>query len=595
MAIKSGAPTFGRKYQLILLVFIALGLNANTLSHDYALDDIVVMTENKYVQKGIKGIPEILCSDLMTGYSSKENLLSQPRYRPFSSIIFALEYEIWGAKPFVSHLINVLLFSLLIILLYNLLQKHVFREQDQHLAFFTCLIFAVHPVHTEVIANVKSRDELITFILLITSLTSLIRYSQSRSIAGIFTAVLCFFLAMLTRESAATFLGIAPLVLYFFFHQSLKKSIQFSIPLILAFAAYLLLRFAVIGMHKPIVTDILNAPYLYATPAQAFATKLFVIIKYMWIMVFPHPLSSDYSYNQIPYIDISSLKFTLSLLVLSGLAAYAIFTFKKKSLLSFSILYFFVTISLVSNFIIDIGTPFSERLLFQPSLGFCIALAFIFLNAYKKTKIPAALTMLVILVFFSMKTYSRNSEWKNNETLFMADVISAPNSARTTLYATEVYRMKAKLEKDPAISKEYYDKAALYGERSIKIHPTFAVTYLNLGFVYYYQFDYEKAATLWLKGYQLDPSDPEAKKCLEVLSVIYYKQGNGRYEQGELKDAIKRYRKSIELNAGNVEAWYNLGGIFFLLNDSNAGNEAWENVKKLDPGHLFNKEEFKYY
>ena len=74
-------------------------------------------------------------------------------------------------------ILNILLFGLLIILLFKLLQI-IFRERDHHLAFYTCLIFAVHPIHTEVIANVKSRDEIITFILLLISLINIIKHSE---------------------------------------------------------------------------------------------------------------------------------------------------------------------------------------------------------------------------------------------------------------------------------------------------------------------------------------------------------------------------------------------------------------------------------
>ena len=81
------------KYQLIILVLLAVGLNINTLFHEYALDDIVVMTENRFVEKGIKGIPDILTSDYVNGYSTQENILTGARYRPFSLLIFALEHQ----------------------------------------------------------------------------------------------------------------------------------------------------------------------------------------------------------------------------------------------------------------------------------------------------------------------------------------------------------------------------------------------------------------------------------------------------------------------------------------------------------------------
>ena len=173
--MKSGSFSFRIKHQIFILIFIAVGLNANTLFNDYALDDAVVMTENRFVAKGLNGISEILTSDYVYGYTSKENILTGVRYRPFSLIFFAVEHQFFGANPLVSHLINILLFTLLTALLYKLLQVSVFREQNQYLAFVTCLLFAVHPIHTEVIANVKSRDELIAFIFILFSSFAIIK------------------------------------------------------------------------------------------------------------------------------------------------------------------------------------------------------------------------------------------------------------------------------------------------------------------------------------------------------------------------------------------------------------------------------------
>ncbi len=587
--------SFDTKHQLILLVFLAIGLNVNTLFHEYALDDLVVMTENRLVEKGIKGIPELLTTDYVYGYSTKENILSGARYRPLSLILFALEHQFFGANPLVSHLINILVFALLIALLYKLLQTYVFREQNRYLAFVTCLLFVVHPIHTEVIANVKSRDELITFIFLIISLTTFINYIEKKTRTSLFAALSCFFLALLTRESAVTFVGVVPLILYFFFKQSIKKSLLFSIPFILIFFGYMLLRYFIVGFNYYPVDDITNSPYLYAIAPEAFATKTFILFKYMWLLVFPYPLSTDYGYNQIPYIGMRSFQFFFSFLLICGLIVYSFITFKRKSLFSFCILYFFVTISVGSNFIIDLGAPLAERMLFQPSLAFCIVVALLFLKSNNYSKMLSNFFLFAILILFSVKTFSRNSEWKNNETLFLADVISSPNCSRLNLYTCERYIIKSNNENDKKLKNEYLIKAVYYGERSLKIHSKFAYTYLRLGFAYYHLFNYFKATDLWIQAQKLEPTNQEIKKWTENLSDILYKQGNGLFEQAKMDEAINYYLKSIELNANNVETWYNLGGIYFLRNDTINGMKAWNMVKKLDPKHQFNKEEFLNY
>src|ERR1051325_2924193 len=113
------------KVQLIILVLFAIGLNANTLFHQYAYDDEVVMNGNKLVKEGLKGIPALLTTEYFYGLLKKQSDLTGARYRPFSLIMFALEYQCFGANPFVSHLLNMLLFALLIALLFLLLQRYV--------------------------------------------------------------------------------------------------------------------------------------------------------------------------------------------------------------------------------------------------------------------------------------------------------------------------------------------------------------------------------------------------------------------------------------------------------------------------------------
>ena len=578
--------------QLVILILVAVGLNINTLFNSYAVDDVVVLTENTLVQKGISGIPEILTTDLFAGFRKTGDGLSEARYRPVALVIFALEYQFFGANPFVSHLINILFFAILIFLLFKLLNTYVFRKEAKCLTFITCLIFVVHPIHTEVIANVKSRDELIVFILLVISLIAIIRYAEKRVKVALSISLFCYFLALLTRESAVALIGVVPLVLYFFFDKTIKQSFFYAFPLVVVLVCYLILRFSITGFNGSSSLDLLNSPFLYASAGQAFATKIFILLKYIFLLVYPNPLSCDYGFNQIPYIEIISKEFILSVIILLSLLSYSVITFRKKSLFTFSIIYYFITIALASNFVVDIGTPLSERLLFQPSLAFCIVIAAFYFKIEKRFQVVTNVFLTILVFLFSLKTILRNSEWKNDETLYFSDVISSPNSARTNLYASQCYLLKAKVELKNELKNEYLNKAIYYGERSVAIYPNYPITYLNLGVAYFGLLDYFKTAELWLKAYELNPADTEAKESVDMLSEIFLKEGVKLFKSGYVENSIKCYIKSVELNAGNVEAWYNLGGSYFFINDEVRAIDAWKNVFKLDSKHVFNKEHF---
>lgn len=590
--MKTGSFPFKNKHQLIILILLAFGLNFNTLFNEYALDDIVVITENKFVEKGIGGIPELISQSYFNGCDKVDiSGFSGGRYRPFSLVIFAIEHQFFGENPFVSHLINILFFTLLIALLYKLLHTYIFREQHPYLAFVTCLLFVVHPIHTEVIANVKSRDELITFILLIVSLITFIKHIEKKNWRLFFSGLFCFFLALLTRESAVTFIGIVPLTLYFFFNQSIKKVLVFTLPLIAILIAYMLLRVSIVGLNISNITSIENAPFLLATASQAFATKVFIIVKYISLLIFPHPLSWDYGYNQIPYIEINSIPFSLSVLLIICMLAYAIFTFKKKSIFSFCILYFIITMSLVTNFVVDTGTPLSERLLFQPSLAFCIAVAVLYFKALEKIKFIPTILLLIILTLFSVKTFTRNSEWKNNETLFLTDADSSPNCIRAINSAINICLEKAHFEKNAELKNDYLKKSIYLSERSLKIAPDNLMVIRQYLTAYFVLLDYYKSLDAFFNENKFDTAGLPAI-ITEQLSDGFYKQGNGLFEKGNVDEAIKCYSKAIEFNNNNVEAWYNLGGNYFFRNDSIKAIQAWEKVKILAPGHEFKKADF---
>lgn len=569
------------KNQLIILLIFAFGLNLNTLFNDYAIDDVVVLVGNSLVKQGIKGIPKILSTESFYGYEKIENELPGGRYRPLALVLFAFEYQFFGINPFVSHLINVLLFTLLVALLFRILQAYVFREQHKYLAFITCLLFAAHPIHTEVIANVKSRDELITFILLLVSSFTFIKYSKKHSFWMLLSGLLCFFLALLTRESAAPFIAIVPLISYFFFNQSLKRSLLFSVPLVAVFIIYMAIRLLVVGFHMTSENNIMNAPFLYASHTEAFATKIFLIIKYLWLLVFPHPLSFDYGYNETPYIDISSLTFIFSFLLLLGLIAYAVFTFRRRSLFSFTILFFMMTIFLFSNLIIDIGAPLSERLLFQPSIAFCVVLAVFYLKAKARLILLANSALILILLLYSAKTISRNAEWKNNETLCFTDVLIAPNSVRTNQYAAHRYLIKAEAEINKELKESYFKMAISYDEKALKLFPHNQSAYRDMGSAYLGLNDYFKAADNWMQVYKLNRSDTAVKKQIDIISDLLYNEGNKKYKTGDIDGAIKHYTKAVELNESNADAWHNMSICYYKIHDTINGNIAKQYVIML--------------
>jgi protein O-mannosyl-transferase len=201
----------------ILIFVLAFVLYANTLTHGFVLDDSIVITDNMFTTQGASGIPGILSKDTFFGFfkvEGKEALVSGGRYRPMTLVLFALVYEIFEANPFVFHLLTVLLFGLTCVLLYHtllLLLKDRGSDYATLVALLATLLFTAHPIHTEVVANIKGCDEIVTLLASLGALYLTVRaVDTGRSSYGILAAIV-FFMACLSKENAATFVAVVPL------------------------------------------------------------------------------------------------------------------------------------------------------------------------------------------------------------------------------------------------------------------------------------------------------------------------------------------------------------------------------------------------
>ncbi|MBK8366589.1 MAG: hypothetical protein IPL10_03970 [Bacteroidetes bacterium] len=120
------------------------------------MDDQFV-TENSYTNKGLKTIKKIF-----TSYYAESDGKNNYEYRPIVKLSFALEHELFGVRPWVGHLINILLYAICLLLLYKVLLL-IFHQQTSTFNLLIVLLFAVLPIHTEVVASLKNRDVLLCF------------------------------------------------------------------------------------------------------------------------------------------------------------------------------------------------------------------------------------------------------------------------------------------------------------------------------------------------------------------------------------------------------------------------------------------------
>jgi len=574
-----------------MLVFIlAAGIYFNSGFNGYALDDGIVITENPYTKQGFTGISDIFSHETFSNIADQNAELSGGRYRPLSIAMLAIEYQFFGANPGVNHFINVLMYALMCVLLFYLLKQYVFKT-DLTAALIAALLFVVHPLHTDVVANIKGRDEILCLLLLLVCIIYYLRYVSERKFGQLVISLAAYFFSLLAKENGITFIAVIPLLLYFFFNKTIKNALLSVWPFVAVFMIYFFIRLSIVGLPQGETNEVMNAPFIKAVGDEVLATKVMIMGKYLWMMVWPHPLSYDYSYNQIPYVHFTNWKTIVSLLVNALLVFIAIKLFSRRHVISFAILFYFITISIVSNFVFEVGSPFNERFLFQPSIGFCIALAFCItylvkqMGGGKPAMSMAAVVSIGLTAAGSVLTISRNRDWKNNETLFMTDVKHAPNSAKTNNFAGITLIRKSELEKDSLKKDAIFNQAIPYLKRSLEIYPGFSDPYINLGNIYSQQGKLDIARENLLKAKSIYPGNSVMLNNLKYVAQLYEAKAIKTFAEKNTEEAIRLANLSLDCDPLSVNMLYNLGGYYLTLQRVDKARDVWQKALAIEPGN----------
>ncbi|MEO8086988.1 MAG: tetratricopeptide repeat protein [Bacteroidota bacterium] len=621
---KESAGKIAKAMALICAIF-GFVLYINTLGHNYTVDDDTVIAKNKIVTKGVTAIPEIFTTPYRKGFWDRQEAM----YRPLSLVMFAVEWQVAPEQPFLGHLMNTLIYALTGFILFITLRK-ILPGYSVVIPFFATVLFIAHPLHTEVVASIKSRDELLAFLFVILSLNFLFSYvkKDGGKPGMIIISAFCFLLALLSKESAITFFAIFPLTLFFFTDLDFKKIMQYTAIFIIPMAVYFGMRaHALAAVTNQIeIQTINNSLVEAANGGSRFATAIAVLGKYIGLLLLPHPLVFDYSFHQIPNITFGDAGAIVSLLVLGGLTVYAFKTLKQKNIFSFCILYFLLTISLVSNIAFLIESVMAERFLYAASLGFCLALPVLFfklikkdpkkLNVYNRktffsaTK-PVSLIIFSMLILYSAKTISRSNDWKSNLILLKNDVKNSPNSARIR-YAlgAELLLKGAMKEKDPLKKNALLDESITQLSRGVEILPTYGEAFYDLGLAYNEKglgqnavsaFESAKQSKKWDEAefyvssglaygsagrYEDAFKDfAHAISMSDTLKEAYSNWGNYLTELGRVNEAVEKLDKAITLDPEYVAAWYNKGNAIARAGDYNQALAIYQKVLSLDPDY----------
>jgi len=556
-----------RKSILITLIIAAcLASYFNTLFADFVYDDNIFITPNPYM-KSFRYLPQFFIQDFC--YVGIEKLVSH-YYRPFLAASYMLDFTIWKGDPFGYHLTNLIfhtLASILVFLLVELLIKNGF------ISFYSALLFSVHPVHTGAVSFISGRVDVIPPAFLLLSLVLFLKYVFDKKIIFYMFSLVSFSVALLTKEMVVTLPVIVICIDYFFLSQcNLSKVInnflRFHLGFLVVLGIYMLMRFQVIGKFFLPEASLQGINFF---PGTHHFWRLFTAIKiltiYIRLLFFPYELNAEY------FLLASNSLFEpivlIGLAIILSLCCIAFKYAKKTPILSFSIFWFFITILPVSN-IFPQGNIFAERYVYIPSVGFCIAIGFLFSSFLKKNikthslnwQKSLSILFFLLIIALGRVTYERNKVWEDDFSLWHETVKASPYSPVAHANLASVY-----------YNLNLWDKAIEEANMTIKLDPLFYQAFFVLGNAYLKKGETEEAIEAYKKAIEIVPNSDMA---YNRLAIAYGK--NGQY-----KKAIKAGLTALEMNPYCDWARYNLAVNYSFLGLVDEAVDSYEKYLETNP------------
>jgi hypothetical protein len=574
------------RYFVLFFFVCSFILYGNTVLNKYAVDDnFVTGPQNELVKKGFDGIPKIFSSYYV---DTKGNVgTQQTDYRPVVKMTYAIEYGLWGQKPGVSHGINVLLYFWISTLLFFLL-KRILKNYNILFPVLITLLFMAHPVHTEVVASLKNRDELLAFLCGLGGLHFILRYAERNRIIYIFAAMIVFFTGYLSKSSIVPFVVIYPLVLYFFTDMNPKKFLWiFAAVLFAGILAYFIPRFFLpksIHVNSFVENPLFMEKSFWIRTGTGFISLLF----YLRILVFPYPLLYYYGFDMIPVTGWGNILVILSFIIHAGLFIFAVRNFRTKNILSFAILWYFIGIAMYTNVISPVVGIVGERFVFNASLGFVMALVFLVFRIFRTD--PRSLTIefnerakIIVIIFLILipctaMTISRNRDWRNLRDLYRADIKHLDKSFRANTefasYLTSMLYRDPNFQQYGTVSERVLKMIVGHYRAAIRLYPGDYTTLNDLAAAYInFSPKIDSGVVFLRKAIALRPD----------LQPAWVNMGMAFSKKNQLDSAILCYQKVLQINPGALTAVFKIADLYFEKGDVAKAVKMNEDVMKAYP------------
>ncbi|XP_038425910.1 protein O-mannosyl-transferase TMTC4 isoform X5 [Canis lupus familiaris] len=545
-------PPFWAK---LVVGFVSLVCFARSYDGDFVFDDSEAIINNKDLRADTP-LGDLWHHDFWGSRLSSNT--SHKSYRPLTVLTFRINYYLSGGfHPMSFHVINILLhggISVLMVDVFSVLfggLQYTSKGRRLNLAprssLLAALLFAVHPVHTECVAGVVGRADLLGALFFLLSFLGYCKAFRetgnkegTHSTFWVLLSILLGAVAMLCKEQGITVLGLN------------------AVFDILVIGKLNVLEMVQKVLHKDKSLEAINYNYYYSLNA--------------WLLLCPWWLCFDWSMGCIPLIkSAGDWRVTAPValwLCLIGLICQALCSedSHRRRILTLGLGFLIIPFLPASNLFFRVGFVVAERVLYLPSAGYCMLLTFGFgaLSKHTKKKKLVAAVVLGILFINMLRCMIRSGEWRNEEQLFRSALSVCPLNAKVH------YNVGKNLA-----DKGNQTAAIRYYREAVRLNPKYVHAMNNLGNILKERNELQEAEELLSLAVQIQPDFAAAWMNLGIVQ-----NSLKRFEAAE-----QSYRTAIKHRRKYPDCYYNLGRLYADLNRHVDALNAWRNATVLKPEH----------
>lgn len=578
----------------IAVLVIAVAAYANTLNSDFTLDDVAIVKANESI-RSLGNIGKFFTTNY---WGDQDTISDKSLYRPLAITSYALNYAVNGVSPRGYHAVNIGLHAGVCVLLYALVLS---LFHDARMALISGILFAVHPIHTEDVAGIVGRAEIMAlFGVLTCCLAYLLATRDERHGWGwVALSIGGYAFGIFSKEIG--FMGPFLILLWEWILPQRRRLFRADFRAIAAFAGYAGVVLAWGGLRASAISsaDVVNQGFVGTTKSEQVMTGLRVCMEYVGLLLAPIKLSADYWIPEVPFArSIWEPGVLAAIALLAGLLFVVWATWRRRPGTAWGILVFLVVLFPVSNIPFRIGVLKAERLLYSPSAGFIVGVAALAATALKRRWMQKAVRAAVVVIACLLlgRTWARNLDWRDDFTLATRTLKSSPDSPAFNFVMAEYYRdlhqddlarghilrcLKANPSSTWALlnlgnlemNANRFDRAAEYFQQVLRVNPQDASALTNLGWCLEELHRYPEAADALERSRALRPDNPAS--YVNLLSV-YIELKNVTAAMPVLEEALRRFP--------NVPAvHWNAGGLYLLAGRKAESEAAFRRARELDP------------